>query len=345
MVTERSFGRFETGEAALFTLRNRNGCEASVTNYGATLTRLVVPDRWGRFSDVVLGYGDVAGYVAGRAYLGATVGRVANRIAKGKFELNGRSYQVAANDAPHNLHGGPLGWDRLLWKRVASRASNELCLALHSKDGDAAFPGAVEAQTTYTLTDDNQLRVSMTAQSDALTLVNMAHHSYWNLGGHDAGNVLGHVLTLEADAYTPGAPVVPDGRVLPVKYTPFDFTRPKSVGEHIAQVGPNPDGYDHNFVVRGNPGALRRVAALLDPGSGRSMLVSANQPGVQFYSGNFLDASMRGKGGVSYPRRSALCLETQAFPNAVNVPAWRNQVLLAPGRVYHHEMVHAFGVL
>jgi aldose 1-epimerase len=212
-----------------------------------------------------------------------------------------------------------------------------------SKDGEEGYPGTVTARTVYTLTNKNELKVEMDATTDKTTLVNMAHHSYWNLGGYNSGTILDHELMLNADQYTPGTPMVPDGRVVSVKGTPFDFTSVKAVGRDLKQTGGKPIGYDHNFVVNGPPTQLRPVARLRDPKSGRVMTVAADQPGVQFYTGNFLDGSAKGK-GATYGQYAALCLETQKFPNAINVPAWRDQVILRPGQMYRHLMVHTFSV-
>ena len=211
-----------------------------------------------------------------------------------------------------------------------------------SRDGEEGYPGTVTARTVYTLTDDNSLKIEMEATTDATTLVNMAHHSYWNLGGHDSGTILNHELTLDADQYTPGSPMVPLGGVAPVTGTPFDFTRAKPVGRDLQQAGGMPVGYDHNFVINGDPARFRQVARLKDPGTGRVMTLSADQPGVQFYTGNFLDGSLKGKGGAVYGQHAGLCLETQKFPNAINVPGWQDQVILRPGRTYRHLMVYAF---
>jgi aldose 1-epimerase len=217
-----------------------------------------------------------------------------------------------------------------------------LRLAYVSRDGDEGYPGTVAATCLYTLTWKNELRVAMRATTDAATLVAMAHHSYWNLGGQDAGPITDHELTLFAQAYTPGDPLVPTGEVAEVSGTPFDFRTPKPIGRDLAAAGGEPVGYDHNFVVDGEPQALRPVARLADPRSGRVLTLEADQPGVQFYSGNYLDGSVRGKGGRPHPRQSGVCLETQAFPNAINVPAWRDQVIVRPGKPYQHLMVHRF---
>ena len=343
--TAAPFGKLGDTPVQLYTLTNKNGLVAKITNYGATLTELHVPDRSGTLADVVLGFDDLDGYRKGTAYFGAIVGRVANRIMNASFELEGQRYSLAANDRPHHLHGGRTGWDKVVWNARPFDTADGPALELTyvSKDGEEGYPGTVTAKTVYTLTNKNELKVEMEATTDKTTLVNMAHHSYWNLGGHNSGTILGHELMLNADQYTPGTPMVPDGRVVPVKGTPFDFTTAKPVGRDLSQTGGKPIGYDHNFVVNGVPNQLRPVARLKDPKSGRVMTVAADQPGVQFYTGNFLDGSAKGK-GATYVQHAALCLETQKFPNAINVPAWRDQVILRPGQTYRHVMVHAFTV-
>jgi aldose 1-epimerase len=319
------FGKAGDTPVQLYTLTNRHGLVARITNYGAIVTELHVPDKTGRLADIVLGFENLDRYVAGHPYFGAIVGRVANRIGNASFTLDGRTYQLAANDKPHHLHGGARGWDKVVWNGALRNSADGPALELTyvSKDGDEGYPGTVTARTVRT------------------TLVNMAHHSYWNLAGHNSGTILDHELTLYADQYTPGTPMVPDGRVAPVKGTPFDFTRAKAIGRELKQAGGTPTGYDHNFVVNGAAGQLRPVARLRDPRSGRVLTLSADQPGVQFYTGNFLDGTARGK-NATYAQYSGLCLETQTFPNAINVPSWRDQVILRPGQTYRHRMVHRF---
>jgi aldose 1-epimerase len=337
------FGKVGDTPVQLFTLTNANGLVAKITNYGAIVTELHVPDRSGRLADVVLGFESLDRYVAGHPYFGAIVGRVANRIGNAGFTLDGRSFALAANDKPHHLHGGTRGWDKVVWN-ATQRATPDgpaLELTYVSKDGEEGYPGTVTAKTVYTLTNNNELKVDMEAATDATTLVNMAHHSYWNLAGHNSGSILDHELTLQASQYTPGTPMVPDGRVVPVKGTPFDFTSAKAVGRDLKQAGGKPIGYDHNFVINGAADQLRPVARLKDPKSGRVMTVSADQPGVQFYTGNFLDGTAKGK-NATYGQYAGLCLETQKFPNAINVPAWRDQVIVRPGQTYRHRMVHRF---
>jgi aldose 1-epimerase len=337
------FGRQDGTPVQLYTLTNDNGLIARITNFGGIVTELHVPDRDGRLADVVLGFDNLDGYVAGHPYFGAIIGRVANRIMNAAFTLEGTPYTVAANDPPHHLHGGRKGWDKVVWTgRIADTPEGpSLELTYVSAEGEEGYPGTVTARTVYTLTHDNELKVEMQATTDRTTVVNMAHHSYWNLAGHDSGTILDHVLTLHADRYTPGTPMVPDGRVAAVAGTPFDFTTGKRIGQDLQAAGGTPTGFDHNFVVNGDPNGLRPVARLEDPRSGRVMTLAADQPGVQFYSGNFLDGSVTGK-GATYVRHAGLCLETQKFPNAINIPAWQDQVILRPGHAYRHVMVHTF---
>jgi aldose 1-epimerase len=342
-VQQDVFGSLDGRAIERYTLTNAHGLSLQVITLGAIITRLSVPDRDGHFADVVLGLDDVEAYRRRGPYFGALVGRVANRIRGAELELDGQRHVLSANSGPHHLHGGERGWDKLVWtaEPVANASSAAVRFSLVSPDGDQGYPGTVRASVTYALTNENELSVAMSAQTDRTTLVNLAQHSYFNLGGIGSGSVLDHVLTLEADEYTPGDPIIPTGRVAPVSGTPFDFTRGKALGSGLAATGLQPAGYDHNFVVRGDPHALRPVARLADPKSGRVLTLVADQPGVQLYTGNHLNGRARGK-GVSYSRHSGVCLETQAFPDAVHVPAWRNDVILHPGREYQHHMVFRF---
>jgi aldose 1-epimerase len=343
-IAQAPFGHVDGKAVELFTLTNANGLVAKVMTYGGILTSLLVPDRTGTLADVVLGFDDLEGYVQGNPYFGATVGRVGNRIRDAKFHLGARSYTLAANNKPHHLHGGVKGWDKVVWTAEPKETPEgpALVLSYVSKDGEEGYPGTVNATCTYTLTNTNELRIEMRATTDATTLVNMVHHTYWNLGGEGSGPITEHRLTLHAEAYTPGDPMVPTGKVAPVRGTPFDFTVSKPIGKDLLAAGGDPVGYDHNFVVTGPPGTLREVAKLEDPASGRVLTIEANQPGVQFYSGNFLDGKTVGKKGHAYAQHTGLCLETQKFPNAINVKAWRDQVILEPGQTYDHVMIHRF---
>jgi aldose 1-epimerase len=312
----------------LHTLFNAGGASATIAPFGATVVEVRVPDREGRLGNVVLGLDDPAGYAKQNVFLGAICGRVCNRIRDARFTLGSVTYHLEANDPPHHLHGGSRGWYRVPWTVEASGPSS-VALACHSPEGDAGYPGAVTARAVYTLTEDNQLRLEMTATSDQPTPINLTQHSYWNLAGN--GTVLDHLLTIFADAYTPGDPVVPDGSVESVVGTAFDHRTQKKVSPEL----------DHNFVVGKTPDHMRTVARLYDPRSGRRMTVESNQPGLQVYAGKFLDGSTAGR-GVTHVRHAGICLETQAFPNAINVPEWRSQVLLHPGDTYRHTVVYAF---
>lgn len=317
------------------TLSNGRGLVLRAINYGTVVTELHVPDRHGRTADVVLGMKDVAAYLAGHPYFGCTAGRCANRIGDGRFSIDGRPFQVSRNNGPHHLHGGARGFDRRVWEVDGADASS-VRFSLTSPDGEEGYPGTVKAQVLYALTAENEFRVEMTATTDAPTLVNLAHHTYWNLAGQ--GTILDHVLTLDADRYAPvDATLITTGELAEVAGTPFDFRRPKRIGDDLDRV---PGGFDHNFVVRGS--GLRRAARLEDPASGRSMEVLATEPGIQFYTGNFLDGTAIGKAGAGYPKHAGLCLETQKFPDAVNKPGWPSPVL-RPGETYRHLMVHRFG--
>lgn len=343
-IIESDFGRYEDKAVDLYTMQNDKGLVAKVMTYGATITELHVPDKDGKMADIVLGFDSLDEYVKGSPYFGATIGRVANRIKNATFKLEGKAYKLAANNGPHHLHGGNKGWDKVVWTATPKEtaAGPSLTLTYTSPDGEEGYPGTVHATTVYTLTNDNELKVEMTATTDKTTLVNMAHHSYWNLGGHASGLITDHVLTIYADEYTPPVGLVPTGEIKPVKGTPFDFTSPKVIGKDLKGAGGTPVGFDHNFVVNGDPHSMRPVAKLVDPKSGRVMTLEANQPGVQFYTGNFLDGTIKGKGGSVYDQYAALCLETQKFPNSINVPAWQDEVILKPGQTYEHAMIYRF---
>ena len=344
-ITKAPFGTVDGRDVALYTLTNSRGCLARVSNYGAILSELHVPDRRGQLADVVLGYDNVADYIAHSPYFGATVGRVANRIKNARFELAGKTYSLAANDGPHSLHGGLKGFDKVVWSAEPSDASGEPSLKLSyvSPDGEEGYPGTLTVTTIYTLTEANELKIQMTATTDRTTPVNMVHHTYWNLGGHASGSILEHELRLNADSMTPADSTrVPSGEIVPVRGTPFDFTSEKPIGRDLQAVAGTPVGYDHNFVVNGEPHALRRVARVTDPKSGRVLTLDCDQPGVQLYSGNFLDGSQKGKGGAVYNQYGALCLESQTFPNSINIAGWRGEVILEPGQIYSHTMIHRF---
>lgn len=313
-----------------FTLTNKHGLVAKITNYGGIWTHMLVPDRNGQLGDILLGFDTPAGYQGDHPYFGALVGRVANRIAKGRFELDGKQYELAVNNGPNHLHGGLKGYDKVVWtpRRLSPQS---LELKYSDPAGANGYPGQVEVTVVYTLTDDDELRIDYTARSDARTPLNLTNHAYFNLGG--GKDILGHVLQLFADRYTPvDDTLIPTGEILEVAGTDMDFTRPRPIGK---------GGYDHNFVVNGEAGKLRPVARVEEPTSGRVMEIFSDQPGVQFYSGNFLDGTLQGKGGKRYPLNGGFCLETQHFPDSVhhsNFPS----VILEPGQTFTSTTVHKF---
>jgi aldose 1-epimerase len=344
-VVKEVYGDLNGQGVERYILTNKNGLKLSVISYGAIITEFQVPDRTGQLGDIVLGFDKLADYVKGSPYFGAIVGRVANRIENAKFQLEGKKYTLAANAKPHHLHGGTKGWDKVVWNAEPLETANGAALKLThvSPDGEEGYPGTVTATTIYTLTDDNALKVEMSATTDKTTIVSMAHHTYWNLGGPASGTVQNELLQLFASQYTPaGKSGVPDGRIAKVAGTPFDFMQPKPIGKDLLAAGGTPVGFDHNWVVDGDPHQLRPMAKLTDPASGRTMTIEADQPGIQFYTGNYLDGTTVGKGGTAYPQYAGLCLESQKFPNSINVREWQKEVILSPGQTYEHTMIHRF---
>jgi aldose 1-epimerase len=353
-VRKAAFGKTKEGVAVeIYTLTNRAGMTAKIMTYGATLTELTVPDRNGTLADVVLGFDTLEPYLAGVPYFGSTVGRVGNRIAKASFTLNGRTYTLAANNGPNHLHGGVKGFDKVVWKAevVPAKGGQAVKFSYRSPDGEEGYPGTLDASVVYTLTDRNELRLDYTATTDKATPVNLTHHSYFNLAGDGVGDILGHVLTIEADQITPvDDTLIPTGQFLPVKGTVFDFTSPTAIGARIARVpGPAPVGYDHNYVLRkaegggraAGGGSMALAAIVTEPKSGRTMGVRTTEPGLQFYSGNFLDGTIKNRKGVPYQKHAAFCLETQHFPDSVNHPGFPSTIL-EPGQTYRTSTVYAF---
>ena len=351
-ITKAPFGKVDGRDVELYTLTNKNGLVMKVTNYGVIITEFWAPDRNGKLADIVGGYDNVDGYVKATPYFGTTVGRVANRIKNAEFKLEGKAYKLAANNGPHNLHGGNKGWDKVIWTGAPGTSADDpsVTFTYLSKDGEEGFPGNVTAKLTYTLTSKNELKVDIEATTDKTTIVNPAHHTYWMLQGIGNGGIKDQILTIHAEKYTPGskpakpdvAPV-PDGTLKNVEGSPFDFRKPKPIGKDLEAVGGKPVGYDHFWVVDGDPKAMRAVATVKEPKSGRVLTVEADQVGVQFYAGIFLDGTITGK-GVKYNQYDALCLETHAWVNAINVPAWKDTVILKPGQTYKQHMVHRFSV-
>jgi len=343
-----SFGKTPDGEAVdLYTLTNKNGAEVEITNYGGSVVSLKVADRDGKLGDVVLGFDSVDGYVNNTSYIGALIGRYGNRIGHAQFKLDGKTYTLAKNNGENTLHGGTKGFNKALWtaKEIPAKDGQALELTYLSKDGEEGFPGNLHVRVVYTLTDSNALRIEYSATTDKDTVVNLTNHSYFNLAGPGSGDILGHVLTVNSDKFTPvDSGLIPTGELRNVGGTPFDFRKPTAMGARI-----NSDdeqiklggGYDHNFVLNRKAGDPISLAARVEePKTGRVMEVWTTEPGVQFYTGNFLDGSLRGK-GVSYIKRSAFCLETQHFPDSPNKPEFPSTEL-KPGQRYHTTTIYKF---
>ncbi len=348
-VGQADFGTLPDGQrVTIYTLKNRRGAEARIIDYGGTLVSLKVPDRHGRLGDVVAGFDSLEGYLNQTFYIGALIGRYANRIARGRFTLDGARYQLATNNGPNHLHGGVRGFDKVVWRArpLATKAGPALELSYLSHDGEEGYPGNLTARVTYTLTAGNELRIDYDATTDKATVVNLTHHSYFNLAGEGSGDVLRHRLRINAARFTPtDATSIPTGELRAVRGTPFDFTRPTEIGARIEATDEQlrfGSGYDHNYVTDGRAGTLRRVADVYEPTTGRTMQVWTTEPGMQFYSANFLAVEGGGKGGHAYPRRSAFCLETQHFPDSPNKPAFPTTVV-RPGRRFRSTTIYRFG--
>ena len=347
-LTSRYFGKLPSGEQVdLYTFRNSRGIEASITNYGGRLVTLKTPDRAGKFDDLVLGFDDLEGYVGKNPFFGALVGRYANRIANGQFTLDGVTYKLARNNGTNALHGGLRGFDKVLWRarQVSTRDGPGLELTYMSKDGEEGFPGNLNVTVTYSLSADNALMIDYQATTDKDTIVNLTNHSYFDLSGQRANKILQDRVMIVADTFTPiTANLIPSGELKSVEGTPFDFRKEQAIGARIDEHDPQLEfakGYDHNFVLnRKGPGASL-AARITDPNSGRVMEVYTTQPGLQFYTGNHLDGTVKGKGGVVYGFRSAFCMETQHFPDSPNHPNFPSTEL-RPGERYHEITIFKF---
>lgn len=340
-VIKGPFGSLPGGTAVeIYTLTNKNGLKARLMTYGAILVSLDVPDRSGRLGDIVLGYDALDGYIKSNPYFGAIVGRYGNRIAKGRFTLGGVTYKLAANNGENHLHGGLKGFDKVVWDAEPRMEEDGVGVKFTylSKDGEEGYPGSLEVMVHYVLTNDDELRIAYEATIDKPTPVNLTHHSYFNLAG-GARDILGHELMLAADRFTPvDKGLIPTGELAPVKGTPMDFTTPMTIGSRIAKVE---GGYDHNYVLNKPDVAMGLAARLADSVSGRIMEIYTTEPGIQFYSGNFLDGTITGKGGRVYKKHFGLCLETQHFPDSPNHPNFPSTILL-PGRVLKSLTIHRF---
>ncbi|RMH69490.1 MAG: galactose mutarotase [Bacteroidetes bacterium] len=351
MLKQTPFGTTADGEAVtMYTLTRAGGMEVRLLNYGGIITSLKVPDRNGRLEDVVLGFDTLAPYLERHPYFGAIIGRYGNRIAGGQFTLDGTTYTLAQNDGPNHLHGGLRGFDRVVWQAEPFEEPGRVGVVLTytSPDGEEGYPGTLQAKVTYTLTDDDELIVDYEATTDKATPVNLTQHTYFNLAGHGSGDVLDHELTIHADHYLPvDSTLIPTGERRPVAGTPFDFRRPTPIGARIEADDPQlhwgPGGYDHTFVLNRTGDGLEPAARVYEPTSGRVLEVRTTEPGVQFYSGNFLDGSLVGKGGAVYARHAGFCLETQHFPNSPNQPDFPSTIL-RPGETYSSRTVFAFSV-
>jgi aldose 1-epimerase len=361
-VTQAPFGKTADGKPVeIYTLTNANGVVVKAMTYGCIITSVQVPDRTGKLADVVLGYATLEGYLKDSPYFGAVVGRYGNRIAKGQFTLDGKTYKLATNNGPNHLHGGNKGFDKVVWSATPKNGPDGVGVVFTrtSPDGEEGYPGNLQATVTYTLTDKNELVVQYRATTDKATPLNLTQHSYFNLAADD-GDILGHQLAIDADRYTPvDETLIPTGELAPVAGTPFDFRKATMIGARINADNvqlKNGNGYDHNWVltapsasqprsdVSGHDGGyvVRHAARVVEPRTGRTLDVATSEPGVQFYSGNFLDGTLTGKGGRVYKHRTGFCLETQHFPDSPNHPNFPSTIL-RPGQTYSSETVFTFG--
>lgn len=341
-ITEKPFGIFENEVVTQYTLTNPNGMQVSIINYGGTVTNILTPDKDKVMGDVVLGFDSLAGYLQkGNPYFGCLVGRYGNRINKGKFVLDNIAYQLPVNDHGNTLHGGVKGFDKVVWQATKLSGDSSLQLTYTSKDGEQGFPGNLKIKVVYTLTADNALQIAYTATTDKATPVNLTNHCYFNLSGGKQPTILDHMVTILADKYTAvDSLLIPTGKLPDVKGTPMDFTTGKSVEKDIASVK---GGYDHNWVLIRAGKGLELVANIYDAATGRNMEVLTTEPGLQFYTGNFLDSTLKGKNNWIYGKHAALCLETQHFPDGPNQPSFPNTIL-KPGEMYQHTTVYRFSV-
>jgi aldose 1-epimerase len=344
-ITAKPFGKTPQGQlVTLHTLTNKNGLSVGIMDYGATIVKILAPDRNGKFDDVVLGFDKFSPYLHQTAYFGATIGRYGNRIAKGQFQIGKTLYQLPRNDGPNSLQGGTHGFDKRMWKVEPVESDiPAIRFSRLSPDGEEGYPGNLFTSVTFSLNDDNELRISYEATTDKATIINLTNHTYFNLAG--SGTILNHILTLHADAFTPvDATLIPTGEIKNVAGTPWDFLNPTPIGFHLKEAGGKPVGYDHNFVLnKGWFSDWSLAAEVYEPRSGRTLSVSTNQPGVQFYTGNFLDGTLTGAGGNAYRQYAGFVLETQHFPDSPNHDNFPSTVLI-PGQTYKTSTVYAFGV-
>ena len=342
-LTEKEFGKIDGAVIKQYTITNRSGMKVSIINYGGTITELITPDKDNNMGDVVLGYNSIEGYrQAGNPYFGALIGRYGNRIAAGKFTLDGKAYTLAANNNGNALHGGLKGFDKVVWTAEKVAGDSSLKLTYVSKDGEEGYPGTLNVQVVYTLTNDNAIKIDYTATTDKATPVNLTNHTYFNLSAGKDSTILKHHLQLDADSFTAvNDLLIPTGKIEPVKGSSMDFTKAKEIGKDIANVK---GGFDHNWILNRKSEGLFKAATLHDPASGRYMEVFTTEPGLQFYSGNFLDGTLKDtKSGKHYVKHAALCLEAQHYPDSPNQPSFPNTIL-KPGETYNQTTVYRFSV-
>ncbi len=349
-ITKADFGKTPEGQAVeLYTLRNSAGSEARIMTYGGIVQSLIVPDKSGKLGDVVLGYDNLQGYIDKTPYFGALIGRYGNRIGGAQFTLEGQTYTLATNNGPNSLHGGLKGFDKVVWtaRPLPTSQGPALILTYVSKDGEEGYPGTLEVTAIYTLTEANELKLEFTAHTDKPTVVNLTHHSYFNLAGQGNGDILGHVVYINADQTTPvDSGLITTGTFADVTGSPFDFRKPTAIGARISdpdkvlQYGP---GYDHNWVVNKPLGEFGLMARVEEPTSGRVLEVWSDEPGLQFYAGNFLDGTIHGKGGVAYQIHTGFCMEPQHYPDSPNKPQFPTTEL-KPGQTFHNTIVYKFSV-
>ncbi|AFN73276.1 Aldose 1-epimerase [Melioribacter roseus P3M-2] len=350
-VIQENFGVAPDGSPVfLYTMKNSNGMTVKLTNYGATLVSIVTPDKDGNFADIIAGFDSLSGYVNDNSFIGVTVGRYANRIGKGKFKIDDREYQLTINDGNNHLHGGVKGFHKLVWDSeiVTDDTSSYVVMKLHSPDGYEGYPGNVDVKVKFSLNDNNDLIIEYAGTTDKPTILNLTNHAYYNLSGNFENTILDHILTINADNFTPiDSELIPTGEIASVENTPMDFRKPTAVGARI-----NEDyiqlkygkGYDHNWALNEYDGNVRKAVTLSDPKSGRVLEIFTDQPGMQFYSGNFLNGTITGKGGIKYNYRTALCLEPQFFPDSPNKDNF-DSPLLKPGEIYRQTTVYRFGIM
>ena len=348
-ISKADFGKLPAGKLVeIYTLRNSRGAEARIMTYGGIVQSLKLPDRNGKFDDIVLGYDNLAGYLSEKGYFGPLIGRYGNRIGGAKFSLADRTYALAANNNGHSLHGGMKGFDKVVWQVAAAKVGEngpELILTYLSPDGEEGFPGNLKVVAEYSLTEDNELKVEFTAKTDQPTVLNLTHHSFFNLRSQGNGDILGHEVMIRAGQTTPvDKGLIPTGEFADVTGTPFDFRKPALIGARIND--PDPvlqygSGYNHNWVIAKPLGQFGLQARVVEPDSGRTMEVWSNEPGLQFYAGNSLDGSVKGKGGVAYQSHAGFCMEPQHYPDSPNKPQFPS-VVLKPGETYHNVIVYKF---